>query len=627
MKKLFSILTGIIIFCSFFYPEQNFIIKKADTLLDMMEYKSAILYYMKALSKYPKHPDIKKHLGYAYFQLGKIDDAIRLLKEELNLLPDNGDAYDLLAYVLFKSARIQENFDFLESLDLKILVNKKSPNIGLGDFILGMYFKEKENYAKATKFFRKALERGHEPIKCYVQLIDMYSIDIRLDKDIERPIGGLGSVILNEVREAFGGTPSEIHFLYGLKYFEKSKTNVSYLAKSIESFNIARRLRPDFDLKDALFNLACINYNRNKFEEASEYFRRVLAIEPENTGVKFYLDCCLDKLNKSVTAKSKSDLCPKWINLSREFIDNPNREYKHKLKNDPSSVLQKINDLALEYIKRGRFQEALKRLHNGLKIYPESPVLNLNIGIVNSWLNNLEEAEKHTLIALRKKDYSGEIPVFRKQKIFRQKKASPQKTTEIPLSEWDFEVALREGNNFSDAYNHLGNIYFEKKEFDKSILAYKKTIEIYPKDPRGHFNLGCVYRDIGHMEKAEEEWKKALKYAKELKKIKEKGHISEDQLDVAVIVSETRISYKAHKFLGRLYLDKNLTDKALKEFTKAIGLEPGDPEPYYEVGKIYQAKSELNEKYVEKAIFYYEKYLYLGGEKEEEVKKLLKSLK
>jgi tetratricopeptide (TPR) repeat protein len=70
-----------------------------------------------------------------------------------------------------------------------------------------------------------------------------------------------------------------------------------------------------------------------------------------------------------------------------------------------------------------------------------------------------------------------------------------------------------------------------------------------------------------------------------------------------------------------------LPEKALKEFKKAIKLEPDDPEPYYELGNIYNKKSEHNEKYVRKAVFYYEKYLYLGGEKEEEVKVLLKPLK
>ena len=33
-----------------------------------------------------------------------------------------------------------------------------------------------------------------------------------------------------------------------------------------------------------------------------------------------------------------------------------------------------------------------------------------------------------------------------------------------------------------DAYDFLGNIYFKKGDFDKSVLAYKKVIEIDPED-------------------------------------------------------------------------------------------------------------------------------------------------
>jgi len=100
-----------------------------------------------------------------------------------------------------------------------------------------MHFKEKENYDKATEYFRKALERGHEPMKCYIQLLDVYLL--RIDRSTERPITdlpreGLGMVILNEVRQTYGGTPSEIYLLFGLRYCANSK-----------EFEKAIKLEPD----------------------------------------------------------------------------------------------------------------------------------------------------------------------------------------------------------------------------------------------------------------------------------------------------------------------------------------------------------------------------------------------
>jgi len=153
-------------------------------------------------------------------------------------------------------------------------------------------------------------------------------------------------------------------------------------------------------------------------------------------------------------------------------------------------------------------------------------------------------------------------------------------------------------------------------------LAFKKVIEIYPEDAMGHYNLGCTYWALDDWENAEMEWKKAVEYEKVAKEREERATVSNDQLSISLIVVRRPVAYRAHSSLGLLYLKKNLKDKAKEEFEKAIELEPSDPEPYYELGKMYQAKKDI-----EKAIFYYEKYLYLGGKKEAEVKELLKSLK
>ena len=114
MKKLISIIMSILIAVllintySISSSQQKDIIKEADLLLDMMEYEAAIFNYIQALSDDSLQRDVRKNIGYAYFQLGKIDEALKYIKEELSIFPDNGDAYDLLIYVLFKLNRLDE---------------------------------------------------------------------------------------------------------------------------------------------------------------------------------------------------------------------------------------------------------------------------------------------------------------------------------------------------------------------------------------------------------------------------------------------------------------------------------------------------------------------------------------
>ena len=609
---------------SYSYPEQEDLIERADLMLDMMEYESAIMNYMKVLSQNPQQRDVRKKIGYAYYQLEKIDDALNYLREELTLFPDNRDAYDLLTYILYKFNKLHEADSFLKGLNFPVSLTEENPHIGgLSCFILGMYSKENKRFDMAETYFRKAVEKGHDPVKCYVQLIDIDLVQGKLDPAVTLE-GPSPHRILPEALEACGLQP-EFHFMNGLRYFEKAKSNVYFFRRSIRFFELASELKPNF--KEALFNLACISYNFNDVSKASEYFLKILEIEPEDADVKFYLDCCRKKLDKSLDKKLISEQCPKWIELSREFIDNPDREYEYKYHNDIEFVFENIIYLALEYVRVGRFQKALKRFSNGLKINPNSPGIHSNMGLVYSWLDDFEEAEKHTLLALREKDFIGRVPASRKREIQRKMKASKQKATVVPLSEWTFDAALKQGNYFLDAYNSLGTLYFERKEFEKAILAFQKVIEIYQGDAMGHYNLGCVYWAIDDWENAEKEWKDAIKYEEEMKRMEKRGEVSEDQLDVSLIVLYRPVTFRAHKSLGWLYLERNLKEKALKEFEKAIELEPEDPEPYYEIGKIYEERSEHNEKYVRKAISYYEKYLYLGGEREAEVKERLKSLK
>lgn len=620
MKKFLTIMVAIFSLYSFSYSGQKDIIEKADLLLDIMEYESAVVNYLKALSKNPQQRNIRKEIGYAYYQLEKVDDALSYLKEELNLFPDNGDAYDFLVYILYKLNKLHEANNFLERFDFPIRLTEENPHIGgLACFILGMYYKELKRYGKAENHFRKALEKKYDPVKCYVQLIDAELIrnDVRFARRI-----------LESEAYATCGLRPEFYFMFGLINFEEAKSNVNRIPRAIGFFKAAAKSKSDFI--DALFNVACIYYNVKDFKNAVDYFEKILEREPGNTKVKFYLDCTLKKLKKSVDKESISE-CPKMIELSREFIDKPDMGYKYQFKHDIVFVLHKINKLALAFIKKDKMYQAIERFDNGIKIYPESPEINYNLGMVYYMQNNYKEAEKHALIALRRKGFftvpPDDLMDYEIRRLIKKKKDPLHEAPDIPLSKWTFNVALKEGNYFLEAYDLLGNVYFKKGNFNRSILAFKKDVEIDHEDAWGHYNLGCAYSALNEQENAEKEWKKAIKYERELKEKKDRREISEDELEISLIVLKRPISFRAHKSLGWLYLDKKLVDKALKEFEKALKLEPDDPEPYYDIGKIYEAKSEFNEKYVRKAIYYYERYLYLGGEKEEEVKKLLKSLK
>jgi tetratricopeptide (TPR) repeat protein len=176
--------------------------------------------------------------------------------------------------------------------------------------------------------------------------------------------------------------------------------------------------------------------------------------------------------------------------------------------------------------------------------------------------------------------------------------------------------------DFCDAFDLCGSVFFKLEDFENSVRLYKQSVDIDPDNAMGHFNLGCAYSAAGDFERAEAHWKNAIYYEGKVKITKETEEKKGEGLQIAVTVMKRPVSFDAHKALGRHYLRLKLKSQALQEFLEAIELEPSDSEPYYEVGMILLEQDER-----EKAVEYFERYLYLGGKKVDEVKAILKKIK
>ena len=83
-----------------------------------------------------------------------------------------------------------------------------------------------------------------------------------------------------------------------------------------------------------------------------------------------------------------------------------------------------------------------------------------------------------------------------------------------------------------------------------------------------------------------------------------------------------RVAFKSYTALGHLYKNQKMCEKALEHFQLALELEPNRSELHYEIGKIHQERDNIPE-----AKKSFEKHLYYGGAKEQEVRELLDTLK
>lgn len=586
-RKLLSLLFIITLsVCNHVYPQTEIdLIKIADRNMDLLDYEQAVRLYTQAIENNPKIINIRVSLGYAYFQLRRYDEAIRALKEEISLFPKNHSAYILLGYIYYNRNRFRDAFEVCTAYELpfKAFIRKKASKKGLpkkhdpkGEKLQAILTEiRSENPNVGLPNFILGLvhkENGNFPeaethfTLAFARGYDSISCTIQL-MDIDT-LKGKWEEGLKKAQDALirEGPQPEIYFMMGYIFYQ-----LKDVENAIFNFETSLEMRPY--LFEAIRNLAVIHYNQEEFEKASQLFKKVTQFNPYDLNAEFYAKEALKKEGQSQKIEEK-------LKPTKDLADKVDVKYVYTLKNNVQFISKLINDTALSLIRSGHLNEAMVGLQEFLKISDISPEMNYNLGQLHNASNRPEKALKYALRAV----------------------------------ELD--------RDFKDAYDLIGNVYFKIQDYENSLQAYREVIRIDSGDAMGHYNLGCVYSALNNFDEAENCWKTAIQSEKGIKEIREKKKKSEDKLEISVIVHRRPVSFKAHKALGMLYVEQNLKEKALVEFEKASKLEPDDQESHYELGKIYQAKKDF-----QKAIFHYEKYLYLGGKEEEEVNKILKSLK
>ncbi len=341
-------------------------------------------------------------------------------------------------------------------------------------------------------------------------------------------------------------------------------------------------------------------------EKANEIFIHLDAFDERNEGTFSFVLEIVNKIIEGLVnpddsaAKKKIEqaLVPfkevgrdeeglKKFNLISQRPQQIRFNLHHRLKNHNNDLLYELHRKFFKELKKGRINDAIDMLEESLFVNEQSLVVNHNLALLyfdaaqleGFNVDKLERAEIYCARALWFKDY------YRVNK-----------------------------DNIVGCHDLMGNIYNYQNEFEK-------ILEIDSLNSLAYCNLGSVYNNLNDMIKAEKEWKKAIECEKDIVRAKRR-EAPEGELKYILAVVKEPASFRAHLYLGMLYLEQNLNSKALEELKQATALEPDNPDPYFGLGRICQNRSNT-----EKAIYNYEKYLYLGGKEEEEVKEILKFLK
>ena len=144
------------------------------------------------------------------------------------------------------------------------------------------------------------------------------------------------------------------------------------------------------------------------------------------------------------------------------------------------------------------------------------------------------------------------------------------------LTLWSKTVMNSPNSNI--AHGSLGRAYQDLGRLEEAIREYKKAIEIFSHDYKAYYNLGVIYDRQGALKEAVANYKRTI------------------------VINPAFIN--AHFNLGNIYHNQGLLDEAIHQYRKVTELDAADFEARNNLGVVYARQGKLD-----KAIAQWEKVL------------------
>ena len=277
---------------------------------------------------------------------------------------------------------------------------------------------------------------------------------------------------------------------------------------------------------------------------------------------------------------------------------------------------QTINQILLQGLdaqKKGKLYEAEQFYNHILKVHPNHPEANHNLGFIKINNNDLGAAYILFKKAIKANPKIEQFWVSYSNLLIKQKKFEEAAN--------NYKVAMTTIPNSPVIHNNLGGILYTLRRMEESVKNYKKAIEFKPDYAETYNNLGNVLNQLERLEEAELSYRKAIELNPEnVEAHKNLGITLQklDRLDEAEFSLRKTLELKpdhaeAHYNLAITLQKLNKLEEAEKSFRKSINsfekvikINPSDHKAYSNISNIY-----LRIKEFEKSYNYYVKFLQL----------------
>ncbi len=385
-------------------------------------------------------------LGKIYwFELNDNKKAKDMFETSLQLKPYSPKIYNRYAAVLNElkdyDKAIEASKKGLQLKNLKILHN----NLGKGYLGKGEYDK-----AEVEFLYTKNIDE-------LLNIVEIYSDQGEFDK------------LMNICQKILELEPDNFNALLLLGYAYEGKGDLN---TALLNYNKVKELKPEY--AQVYFRIGYVYDIQNNYNEAIENYKLAIKYDPRDLT-------------------SLSNLAALYLDTGQNDLASDCYEKLYKLNPKDANLL---NDIGNSYYRLGQKEQAIK-------YYERAAELGINILDNYLYLGN---------IYLEKKEYQKAVPVFEKALLMN--KNSPEVLNDLAWAYAQLNTNLTKAVSLADeAYKlapqrrevldtllvcnvKLGNMYLEKKEYEKAVPALEKALLIDRNSPKVLSNLSWAYAQL-----------------------------------------------------------------------------------------------------------------------------------
>jgi len=592
------------------------------------DYLKAVAYYDTLLAYYKNSelaPDAQVRIGVCYFMLKEYDNTVLELSDPLiDQLPEKQlfEARYVLGHSFY---RLKEYSNAEKTFKELITQNPSAQLIRETRYALAWSYFQQAKYDDAYKVFNLLAKGGTDSIAIHSFF---WSAECKRYEGKESEANIIYESFLEQHPD--NQIASKVKLQLGLSNFTTNKSSVSedVLLSSANSGNLETRSK-------AFTLLGELKLNQSKFNDAKEYFEKVVSIENIPADIR----------NRSLLG----------LSIAEYYL----KEYDEAIKNLKSLIIKAPkfeNDKVNFYLAESYF--ATKEFSNSLKYYNliKSPDGDINSQVLfgkgyayfnlkdynnasfcfADFVKQYKSNKNYSDARLRLADcYFGLKKYADAGRIYKEIFSSDSQRLSNDYVTYQYAQALYKSGNSQDAINEfnrlqnkfpnskyveesqyiIGWIYFQKSDFNNAIRNYRILIDRYSKSPlvpvtfnsigNSYFNLGAYDSAGYYYNLVLDNYSTSPQVFDAISGLKD-TYIAEDKPDMAISLIDNFISRNPNlSFADQIFFKKgdiyyslrnyqNAVD-SYKEFIDFYSKSSLVPDAYYWIGKSYSNMGMQNE--------------------------------